>query len=576
MRVRGRVLVTTAALAAALALPAVASAHAVLLRAAPSPSGIVSTPPTQVALTYSEAVEPRFAIVSVTNANGEQQTSGSPRRSPQNPDLLEVPLQQLAEGWYLVYWRVISVDGHPVRGAFTFAVGPNPGPAPQFVIPSISETAATPGLLTARWIVFLSMMFAVGLFVFRAIIARPVRQRVQGSSLHAVTVAFAVALGVALIATPIYVLMATANFALRSVWDIGALVPLMRVSAFGRGFLELELVLALFAVAAAVLIVVERPEARQRPVAELLALTGALLAAASALIVPGITGHAGQTSPRGLSIGLDWLHLVAGSIWIGGLIGLLAIWSGLGSERRLSGLAICVPRFSRVAFVSVMLLIASGVGASIIHLPTVSSLWQTSYGKALLVKIGLLGAAMMLAPINMLRNTPRLQNAEARPKEAESAASLLRTLVSGEVALVAVIVFAAATLSSLAPPPKALAEAGEASAKVGPGVVAETVHHGSYQLNFRVQPNRAAVPNAFSVAISSNGKPVQGADVTTTFRMLDMEMGQLAYHLPETSPGTYARSAPALVMVGHWGLSFDIRPKDGAPFTVVLVDKANG
>ena len=39
------------------------------------------------------------------------------------------------EGWYLVYWRVISVDGHPVRGAFTFAVGPNPGPQPQFVDP---------------------------------------------------------------------------------------------------------------------------------------------------------------------------------------------------------------------------------------------------------------------------------------------------------------------------------------------------------------------------------------------------------------------------------------------------------
>ena len=68
-------------------------------------------------------------------------------------------------GWYLVYWRVISVDGHPVRGACTFAVGPNPGPAPQFVIPSISETAATPRLLAARWIAFLSVMAAVGLYV---------------------------------------------------------------------------------------------------------------------------------------------------------------------------------------------------------------------------------------------------------------------------------------------------------------------------------------------------------------------------------------------------------------------------
>src|SRR6185369_15955826 len=87
--------------------------------------------------------------------------------------LLAVPLKRLGQGWYLVYWRAISVDGHPVRGAFTFAVGPNPGPAPEFVIPSISESAATPGLVTARWAAFLSIMLAVGLFSMRTLIARP-------------------------------------------------------------------------------------------------------------------------------------------------------------------------------------------------------------------------------------------------------------------------------------------------------------------------------------------------------------------------------------------------------------------
>ena len=58
--------------------------------------------------------------------------------------------------------------------------------------------------------------------------------------------------------------------------------------------------------------------------------------------------------------------------------------------------------------------------------------------------------------------------------------------------------------------------------------------------------------------------------------MLDMEMGQQGYHLPETSPGVYRRSMPALVMVGHWGLTFDIRPRGGPQLDVVLVDKASG
>ena len=61
-----------------------------------------------------------------------------------------------------------------------------------------------------------------------------------------------------------------------------------------------------------------------------------------------------------------------------------------------------------------------------------------------------------------------------------------------------------------------------------------------------------------------------------TFEMLDMEMGNQAYRLEETQPGVYGHAAPALVMVGHWGLSFNVAPKGAAPFDVLLVDKANG
>jgi len=575
-RRRLRLAVVGAACLVALAAPATAWAHAVLLRTSPSASVTVNQSPTTVSLTYSEAVEPRFAIVSVTDAGGHQQTNGRPRRSPSDPDQLQVPVEHLSEGWYLVYWRVISADGHPVRGAFTFAVGPNPGPAPEFVIPSTSETAATPGLITARWVAFLATMAAVGLLVFRTIVIRPLRVHVPDASVRATSLALGAALVIALLATPFYLLYATAKFAIRSMWDVGALVPLIRDSAFGRGFLDLEVVLALLAVAIVVLLRVERPEAKQRPVSELLALTGALLAGGAALLVPGVAGHAAQTSPRAVSLVLDWVHLAAGSIWIGGLIGLLALWSGLGTDRRLAGLALAVPRFSRTAFVSVLALIASGTWASVIHLPTFASLWQTSYGKTILVKIGLLAATMLPAFVNLTRNVPRLRTAAVRPADGTRAATLLRGLVSGEVLLTAGAVLAAATLSSLPPPPKSLASVGKASARVGPGQVTRTVRRGVYRLEFSIQPNRAAVPNDFSVAITRNGAPVRRADVTATFTMLDMEMGQLAYHLPEVSAGRYGRSAPALVMVGHWGLSFDIRPPGAAPFTVVLVDKASG
>jgi copper transport protein len=562
-----RIVVLGSVALAALALPAAAFAHAALLRTRPSASVIVNTPPKQVALVYSEAVEPRFAIVSVTDADAHSQTTGPPHRSPANPDEIDVPLQRTRPGWYLVYWRVISVDGHPVRGAFTFAVGPNPGPAPQFKIPSLTETAATPTLVTARWFVFVSMMAAIGLFVLRMFVVRPLR-----GPPRALTIAFAAGMVVALVATPVYALLSTAKFAERSFWDWGTLVPLLHTSAFGRGYLDLELVLALFAVAAAAAIWVDRPDRTHRSVAELLATSGAVLAAAAALFVPSVSGHAAQTAPRWLALLFDWSHLISGSLWIGGLIGLLVLWSSLPAGGRLHGLSIAVPRFSTLAFSSVMVLLGSGVGASVLHLPTLASLWQTSYGKAIIVKASILLAAMLVAAGNLLRTAPALRLSQPP----QSAAVLLRRLVGVEVLLVAAAIAVAAVLSSLPPPPKALASIGSASAHTGPGPVTEALSEHGYELQFHVDPNKAAVPNVFAVRITKGGKPVRSADVTASFTMLDMEMQQQSYKLDESTPGLYERNAPALVMVGHWGLSFAITPQGGTPFTVLIVDRAGG
>ncbi len=246
------------------------------------------------------------------------------------------------------------------------------------------------------------------------------------------------------------------------------------------------------------------------------------------------------------------------------------------AAERVAALVVCVPRFSNVAFVSVMALIGSGIGNSLFHLPTLASLWQTSYGKMVALKIIILATAMLVASANLLRNKPRLAAADRRPELAPGAASLLRRLVSVEVLLVAGAIFCAALLTSLAPPSKALAEVGKAKAKLGPGPGTRVVEENGYRLEFRIRPNRAAVPNDFSLRIMRDGKPVTGATVTTEFAMLDMEMGQQAYKLTETSPGVYSRSAPALVMVGHWGLSFQIEPLGQTPFTVLVLDRAGG
>jgi copper transport protein len=560
-----------------LAAPSAASAHAYLIKTFPVASGVLNGPPSSVALTYDEAVEPRFAIISVTNTAARQETTGPVRRSAANPDTLVVPIRpHLPQGWYLVYWRAISVDGHPVQGAYTYAVGPDPGPAPQFRIPSIAGSATSPQLLITRWLMFLSVMIAIGLFAFRAVIARVLPRRVSGTNLRAVSVAFVAASIIGLVSIPVYLEFATAVDSLRSVFDVGALVPLFRVTAFGRGYVDMLICFALFCVAAWTTLYLDHSDREHRSVAEIIAVTGAVLAALAVLSIPGATGHAGQTSPRGLSLAADWLHLISGSLWLGGLVGLLVLWFTLPARGRVAGLSAVVPRFSNLALASVIVLLVTGVVATVDHMPALDALWDTSYGVAILVKIGILAAAVVVASGNLLRTKPRLIAARTDAKLGPPAAGLLRRLVGTETVLVAGAVFVAAVLSSLAPPPPAFALQNSALAQVGPGRVAQTVKHGGYVLQVLVTPNKAAAPDSFALRITRNGLPVRHANVTLTFNHLQMQMPQQEYQLTETRPGVYSRAAPALIMVGKWGLGFNITPPGGHPFTALIVDEAEG
>ena len=104
----------------------------------------------------------------------------------------------------------------------------------------------------------------------------------------------------------------------------------------------------------------------------------------------------------------------------------------------------------------------------------------------------------------------------------------------------------------------------------------QTVERNGYTLGVRVTPNRAAQPNTFALALTRDGKPVTGADVTATFAMLDMEMGQQAYALRRRRPACTRTPRRRSSWSGTGGITFDVEPPGGQPFDVLLVDRANG
>jgi copper transport protein len=157
------------------------------------------------------------------------------------------------------------------------------------------------------------------------------------------------------------------------------------------------------------------------------------LAALALLPVPSLAGHALDAgNPRPLMVALDLVHTGAAAVWVGGLVSLALVF-----DREL------VRRFSALAFGSVAVLSATGVARAVFELSSVSQLWSTGYGRALLVKTALLAILVALGWLNRYRLLPRLGSADAE--------AVLRRSVRAETVLVAGIVVAVAFLTALPP-----------------------------------------------------------------------------------------------------------------------------
>ena len=119
---------TTRALVLALIvlMPAVASAHAVLVKSSPARRAVVTSPPSRVELTFNERLEPAYSTMSVWSSAEARVDDGKIVVGPDDPRRLSVAIPLLARGTYTVKFRVLSVDGHLVEGTYPFEVRPRP------------------------------------------------------------------------------------------------------------------------------------------------------------------------------------------------------------------------------------------------------------------------------------------------------------------------------------------------------------------------------------------------------------------------------------------------------------------
>ncbi|MFH9723393.1 copper resistance protein CopC [Streptomyces sp. NPDC017254] len=418
-----RLLILAAALLGTLlAGAAPASAHAALTGSDPKAGAVVASAPKEVNLTFSEQVAMSADSIRVLDPAGRRADTGEIR------DLCSGSIVRygvglragLPDGTYTVAWQTVSADSHPVSGAFTFSIG-----APSTTSVALPDRTAGGGPVgtlygIARYVSYAGFAILVGGGAFvlacwpRGASVRPVQQTVVRGWLT-LTGATLVML---LLRNPY-----TGSGELSDAFDLAGLKAVLETKT-GAALTSRLLLLGAAALFVAVLFgaFARRTDPKEKKdLAFGLGIGGTVVAA-------GIAGtwalaeHASTGIQPGIAMPVDILHLLAVAAWLGGLTVLLVSLYRAPSVPRSA-----VERFSKVAFGSVAVLVATGIYQSWRQVGSWSALTGTRYGQLLLVKIGLMCVLVGIAWISR-RWTHRL----AAPTAAEEAREAEEAEEAGE------------------------------------------------------------------------------------------------------------------------------------------------
>ena len=409
----------------ALALPAVASAHASLRSATPNFGVELQHGPRTVRLQFDQRVKVLPGAVRVLNGVGRNFVAGS---HVQGNELI-ANVRPLEVGAYTVRWRAISADSHVVSGVWTFGVGV---PAPA-VTAAYGAGGPTVAEHVVRWLWFVGLALTIGALGLRLIVLRglelprPLERKV------------AVAAG----AGAVLALQAgIAAFSLRSEDALqlsfgrflyGDLSPIAQ-TRFGQAFIVMTLAFALVLALVFLSWLLDRVEPLVPALVIALVFVGGL----------SVSGHdavdAGSSWKTEIA---DWVHIAAASLWIGGLATMAGLaWFGAPHLRRSM-----FRRFSQMATVLIALVLGAGTYLGIVRLPHVHDLWTQRYGQVLLVKIGLVGVALLWGAFHKFVIGPALDRAD------DGVLSRIgRSLVGESLVGVAVLLVAAVLVDSKPPP----------------------------------------------------------------------------------------------------------------------------
>jgi len=469
------------------------SAHAEIVAQIPQANTVLAVRPAAVRLVFSERVLASLSQVAVTDATGARFDRGASGVSADGLALRIALAPTLPTGPYTVLWTSVSADdGHVLQGSYTFVVGQA---GTQIVVPTGSGIAplATMRFGLARvltdWVALCGAAIWVGLPLFLRLVLGPALRRGGAAWAAQVELATAgaaarlgyLALGLTLVSTLMGLLLQAASVALATGSPVlQTLGDQALGSRYGLVWIVREVVLlAALAVSTAPLAVLA-PAALAGPTdscvpalpvasggpAEWATQGAAPWAAALGVVylaLVALNGHAAALfTVLPLSLAVDWLHLLAMAIWLGGTVGVAAAivpaTAALAPRDRARALVILLPAFSPWALGAVAILSVTGMGNAVLRSTDLASWAASAYGRVLAIKILLFIVMAAISRYHAYVLRPRLSAAlvadgsDPEGRSLEAAADTLTRWVMVNPYLAAAVLLCVAVMASSPPP----------------------------------------------------------------------------------------------------------------------------
>ena len=513
-----------------------ASAHATLETSSPADGQSVLTSPSEIRITFNEAVTTISGGLSVLNADGKTVDTGNSEIV--GGRTLVAPISEtLSDGTYVATYRVLSADGPPESGSRLFGVGE--GALDRSAQPSSSGDRLWEiigGI--SRFIMYLAALVAAGVAFFLAFIHDRAEDRwrivpfVRIGSILAVFSAIGIVMSQAALLTGKGAGAVTDSNVLRDVLsqNLGWSLALLMIGL------------------AAVHLSTDIPKL---VVSKSLALSGGLAATVSF----AVWGHATELSPKAISLTADAIHATAAALWLGGLVGLVMVLS-LRTPETVRATAGIISRFSLMAFWSVIALTIAGLTLTITGSDAnLNSILTTTWGQLVLAKIGLTLIVVLIAAWNRRTLVPSLTGpTENNGELAVRWATLLRTIRAEAVLLVAVLALTAIVVN--VPPARTAVVA-----KIDRVDITQRVDTGNVQLS--VDPAIVG-PNTVSVRYTDGtGQPINVANsMSIEFSQSSAGLEPITRQVQASEPGVFVIQGNELSIPGTWTITIAVRTGD--------------